>query len=73
VRDHELGPCKVSFATCGKEAYSGVYKPVSKSTALELIGAALIVSGLVLIEPLSLLVAAGILLAAIGYKRGNNE
>lgn len=44
---------------------------MSKSTALELIGAALIVGGLALIEPLSLLVAAGILLAAIGYKRGN--
>jgi len=44
---------------------------VSKSTALELIGATLIIVGLFLIQPLSLLVAAGISVAAIGYKRGN--
>ncbi len=44
---------------------------MSKSTALELIGATLIIVGLFLIQPLSLLVAAGISLAAIGYKRGN--
>lgn len=44
---------------------------MSKSTALELIGATLIIVGLFLIQPLSLLVAAGISVAAIGYKRGN--
>jgi hypothetical protein len=44
---------------------------VTKSTALELIGAALIIGGLYLIQPLSLVVAAGISLVAIGYKRGN--
>ena len=44
---------------------------MSKSTALELIGATLIIVGLLLIQPLSLLVAAGISLAANGYKRGN--
>ena len=44
---------------------------MSKSTALELIGATLVIGGLYLIEPLSLLVAAGISLAIIGYKRGN--
>lgn len=44
---------------------------MSKSTALELIGATFIIVGLFLIQPLSLLVAAGISLAAIGYKRGN--
>jgi hypothetical protein len=71
VRYHELGPRKVSFATCSQKAYSGVYKPVTKSTALELIGAALIIGGLYLIQPLSLVVAAGISLVAIGYKRGN--
>jgi hypothetical protein len=71
VRYHGLGPRQIPFATCGKDAYSGVYKPVSKSTALELIGATLVIVGLLLIQPLSLLVAAGISLAAIGYKRGN--
>jgi len=44
-----------------------------KSTILELAGLATIAIGLVLIEPLSLIVFGGIVLVALGYSRGDKQ
>lgn len=41
-----------------------------KSTILELAGVAAIITGLLLIEPLSLIVFAGVVLVSLGYTRG---
>ena len=44
-----------------------------KSTILELAGVVTIIVGLALIEPLSLIVFAGIVLVSLGYTRGVNK
>jgi hypothetical protein len=44
-----------------------------QSTILELAGSALIVIGLWLIQPLSLIVAVGIFLVTLGYTRGGTK